>query len=1025
MSDGTQLYRSTGVALLRAALTPLGEIPTRWPDLDEVPDCVAWLRRTWARPGLAAGITAAGPTLARRVETLIAGADDGDPKRVRRATASVVRYVLRGAGRPTPFGLFAGVAPTTVGSRTRVDWGTEHRPLARVDTEWLADIVERLEACPELLARVDVVFGRPVTERGDRLERANGPLRVSVRRTRAVLAAREAAASPVRFGTLVDTMAAAFPRVDRARIEALSAGLVRRGFLISSLRAPMTVTDPLARLVDELGRVRAEEVPAVAPLVAGLRLVAEDVRRHNEASLADRAVLRADLGTRMRTLSDAGRTVLGVDTRLDCRVDVPHAVAWEMERAASALLRTTRRPAGESAWRAYHAAFLDRYGVGAAVPLADVVCPDTGLGYPAGYPTATEVAPVETATPRDDRLLAMAWRAMADGVGVGEVVLTDSDVRTLADGTGFDERRIPPHLELSARVHARSARALDRGEFTLVVAPAGAAGTLTSRFTPTVGGSGLEDVYRTLPPATEGALRVQLSTPPVYAHAQNVGRVPRYLPHVLSLGEHRGSDDRHIAVDVRDLAVSATSTGLHLVDRSRHVVVEPQVFHALALHRQVSPLARFLARLPRALGAQWYEFDWGPRARLLPWLPRVRHGRSVLSPARWRVAEDDLPAASVDGNSWRLALDAWRTRWKCPDTVELRDAADRTLRLSLDEPAHAELLRVHLAGRGHAVVHEAAPAAEFGWIGGHVHEIALPLVARRPPAPSPLLGPPDLAAGPVCGAAPGSASAEWVYARIHTHPERFDEIIAHRLPELAATLDRDRARWFVRHRGGHERDHLRLYLHTPDPHDRAAVMAAVERWTRELCAGRVVSHLVLDTYRPEVGRYGAGAAMAAAERVFAADSRAVAAWLVHAATIDLAPVAWAALSMVDIACAFHGDPGEGMRRLAARPIAAAPGVERAIADTVAARITVDGVDPAGLPAELTAARAARAHALAGYRESLPAEADVDGILDALLRLHHNRALGIDPTGERTCRRLARRAALAFRARPVAPRADRA
>ncbi|MFE5325075.1 lantibiotic dehydratase [Embleya sp. NPDC056575] len=1020
MSDGTQLYRSTGVALLRAAVTPLGEIPTRWPDPDEVPDCVAWLRQTWSRPGLAAGITAAGPTLARRVEALIAGTDGGDPKRVRRATAAVVRYVLRSAGRPTPFGLFAGVAPLTVGSHTRVDWGAEHRPMARVDTEWLADLVDRLEACPQLLARVDVVFSRPVTERGDRLELANGPFRVSVRRTRAVLAAREAAASPVRFGTLVDAVAEAFPRVDRARIEALSADLVRRGFLISALRAPMTVTDPLARLVDELRRVHADTVPAVAPLVAGLRLVAEGVRGHNEASLADRAALRADLGARMRTLSDAGRTALGVDTRLDCRVAVPHAVAWEMERAASALLRTTRRPAGESAWRAYHAAFVDRYGVGAAVPLADVVDPDTGLGYPAGYPTATEVAPAETATPRDDRLLAMAWEAMADGVGVGEVVLTDADIRTLADGTGFDERRTPPHLELSARVHAHSVRALDRGEFTLVVAPAGAAGTITSRFTPTATGSGLEDVYRTLPPTTEGALRAQLATPPLYAHAQNVGRVPGYLPHVLSLGEHRGPDDSHIAVDVRDLAVLATSTGLHLVDRSRHVVVEPQVFHALALHRQVSPLARFVARLPRALGAQWYEFDWGPRAQLLPWLPRVRYGRSVLSPARWRLTGDDLPAASADGNSWRLALRVWRTRWKCPDTVELRDATDRTLRLSLDEPAHAELLRGHLAKRGHAIVHEAASAAEFGWIGGHVHEIALPLAARRPPAPSPLIGLPGRAADPVCGAAPGSASEEWVYAKIHAHPERFDEIIAHRLPELAVALDRDRARWFVRHRGTHERDHLRLYVHTPDPHDRAAVMAAIERWTRELRAGRAASHLVLDTYRPEVGRYGAGAAMAAAERVFAADSRTVAAWLAHAPTMDLAPLAWAALSMVGIACAFHGDPGEGMRRLAAQPIGAAPRVERAIADTVPARITADGVHPTGLPAELSAAWAARAQALAAYRELLPADTDTDAILDALLCLHHNRALGIDPTGERTCRRLARQAVLAFRAHPVGP-----
>src|SRR5205823_10448627 len=116
----------------------------------------------------------------------------------------------------------------------------------------------------------------------------------------------------------------------------------------------------------------------------------------------------------------------------------------------------------------------------------------------------------------------------------------------------------------------------------------------------------------------------------VYPNGENVCRVPAYLPHVLALGEHH-HDPTVISLD--DLAVTATRTGLHLVSLSRQRVLEPQVVHALALEKQPPPLARFLAHLSRALGATWHQFDWGPAAQRLPFLPRVRYRRAILSPA--------------------------------------------------------------------------------------------------------------------------------------------------------------------------------------------------------------------------------------------------------------------------------------------------------------------------------------------------------------------------------------------------------
>jgi len=47
---------------------------------------------------------------------------------------------------------------------------------------------------------------------------------------------------------------------------------------------------------------------------------------------------------------------------------------------------------------------------------------------------------------------------------------------------------------------------------------------------------------------------------------------------------------------------------------------------------------------------------------------------------------------------------------------------------------------------------------------------------------------------------------------------------------------------------------------------------------------------------------------------------------------------------------------------------------------------------------------------------LPDDADIDAVVESLLHMHHNRAIGIDPATERTCRRLAYQAARAQQAR---------
>jgi hypothetical protein len=119
---GQPLYRHSGVALLRAAAAPLTRAPDRWPDPSDAEACRGWLDLVWSQPHLADAIRLANPGLADRVDAIRAGRTV-QAKQLRRATLSTIRYVLRATGRHTPFGLFAGVAPASLGTTAQVRWG--------------------------------------------------------------------------------------------------------------------------------------------------------------------------------------------------------------------------------------------------------------------------------------------------------------------------------------------------------------------------------------------------------------------------------------------------------------------------------------------------------------------------------------------------------------------------------------------------------------------------------------------------------------------------------------------------------------------------------------------------------------------------------------------------------------------------------------------------------------------------------------------------------------------------------------
>jgi len=245
--------------------------------------------------------------------------------------------------------------------------------------------------------------------------------------------------------------------------------------------------------------------------------------------------------------------------------------------------------------------------------------------------------------------------------------------------------------------------------------------------------------------------------------------------------------------------------------------------------------------------------------------------------------------------------------------------------------------------------------------------------------------------------------------KLYGHPDRVPEILTAYLPALLDGWAKAPEWWFVRY--SDPDPHLRLRFRLSDPIAFSDVARRIGAWATGLRQDGLVGRVQWDTYLPEIGRYGTGAAMEAAEGVFTADSAAAVAQMALPVPRRLRLTVTAA-SFVDLASSFAGGPEPGARWLVGHlKRAAAPDRDLQLETNRLGNPDSGFAGLLGIPGgeRVLAAWSKRRTALDRYREALAwsGEIEAESVLASLLHMHHIRAAGIDTDGEEVCRRLAR------------------
>ncbi|MFI6054331.1 lantibiotic dehydratase [Streptomyces violascens] len=1022
-----RLFTAAEPVLLRAPARPVPEHPDG-PAGPAEADLAAYVAEAAADPLFREAIEVSSPSLAQVLARDTPPTGDA----LRRAATAVGRYRLRMTTRPTPFGLLAGVALARFGDSASVRWGERHRTAVRPDLGWLASVVDRLHRDPAVLPGLLLVADQQRVVRGSRVTlpyvpTSSGDVKreVSLRHTPVVAEALRQSAEPAPFPELIRRVRAAFPTAPAEAVTQLVHTLVLRGFLHTDLMPPPDADDPLGHVLARL--------PAGMPLRAELDAVRGDLRQCEELSAGgERLKALRSVRERMSGVCPADH-VLQVDLALDADVVLPREVREEFERAATVLWRLSPPRTAPAHLRAYHQAFVERYGTERAVPVAELLDVETGLGPPEGYeyPRGGPV-PAPSAGPEEDdsgrgRLLAeLAAGALADrepGQPMPEVVLDDALLDRLAgpgpssdaDGEGA-AHRVPDSFELYGELVGRG------DESRVVLSPvvgSDVAGATFGRFAGLLGGAGLmSEVAGT---GGGGPVPVHLEFSPARPRYANITRTPRWLDHRVVVSAFPDADGPHVlALD--DLLVTADLERLTVHSRSLGRPVEVRAHHVLNQRTGAPNAARFLHEVSLTGHRPWQPWDWGA-ANALPALPRVRCGRTVLAPATWR-----LGVPTDDFDQWCAALASWRRRWSVPGRVRLV-TSDQRISLDLQLPWHQRLLYAHARSAEHAILQEEPAAGADGWLrgpdGSRTAELVVALHgarqqdSRRPvPLPKPLHWPKGRAVLP---------GGNWLYARLDAAEIRHDTLLEEHLPQLLALLPGHVDRWFfIRYRD--PAPHLRIRFHGHEPGPVAALLPLVRDWAADLSRANLAAGMRLETYDPELERYGGPEAMAAAERVFEADSLAALAGIAALrgrsgperdllAAVNAADLARHVLDGV-------GGPPPGVWFPAA--FAKSERDHRAFRDhraSVLRAIGPDGPAPDAAGPGLRQAWKERAARLAEYGQLLaelyardPERRPPASVAASLIHMSHNRLIGIDPEAERRAHALARGAFEAHSAR---------
>ena len=881
--------RASEFFVLRTPLLPFDEFERWSSDLEaprsgyseaaiekDVRELRARLVKIVSRPEVREAIFIASPDLDDRVADWVEQPDSESGQKVERA---LVRYFTRMCTRATPFGLFAGFSLGRLSDHT--DLATSARSdyvrHTRLDMDYLSALSEALSADINVASRLRYRPNSSLYRNAGRVRYAESRMKgntrhhhlVAVEETDYLLDTLERATSGATPNELAEALVDEEITIDEA-LEYIHE-LIENQLLVSPLTLPVTGSDPLTVLTNELLEIEAGQFTG---RMADARSALEKL---------DSGGLGASIESYKEIAEYLDELPAEVELRRLFQVDMskPAPVATlgqepihELIRGMQVLLGIfgARRDPLES----FREAFVERYEM-RSVPLTEVLDEESGIGFDTSGAASAANSPLleglvfPPGEPDDDRWatrhnlmlrkLEEAWRH-----GSHEWSLTPEDLRDLEHPRHYD---LPNAFQVMATLLASSQAEMEKGDFRLV-------------FSGAEGPSGARLMGRLCYAEDELTQKVRqhvkdeesFEPDAIFAEIAHLpeGRMGNVLlrpvlrDFEIPFLARSGVDETH-QIPISDLDVSVESGRVVLRSRGLGKEVVPRLSSAHNYTYKSLGVYRFLCALQSQHVTGGLIWDWGPLNNA-DFLPRVRSGRLVFCRARWLVRDSELKGLGTHSDGALMAKIAeWRSTRSIPRRVLLTES-DNELLVDFDNALCVKSFMAAVKGKAVVTLTEFDDRlCATGPEGRFAHELLVPFV--RTPQPRRLHSKPSIADRSVARSNP--PGGEWLYAKLYTGSSTADMVLREMVAPLVEQVS---VPWFFV-RFGDPAHHLRLRFNANQEVLRNQVWPRFRELVEPLLNDGRVWRLQLDTYEREIERYGGATALLHVEEMFHFDSEAV------------------------------------------------------------------------------------------------------------------------------------------------------
>ncbi|WP_397600465.1 lantibiotic dehydratase [Silvanigrella sp.] len=810
-----------------------------------------------------------------------------DSRKLEQLKAGLLKYFSRACTRSTPYGYFASIKMGYFSEcqNLNVDSNLYYKSV-RPDMEWIHKFIKNIEENITILPNLKIKLNQTTYINGDRaylpyssntmtitnVENSKAQLNedISIKCTSLVQFIFEILKNDMEVNILINKIKEKFKLNEENKIYALLQELIQNGFIITELKPIMGKTDILSSLISKVSLFSSQK---------------SNYEYLVNLSLKINSYLKLKIGEGIEELNDIivemqklyfVKNPLQIDIfqKTKEQITIEHENVFNLKKITNFLLKFSNYYNGFWQIREYHSEFLNKYGFAQEVGIKELLDENMGLGAPANYKFPKSFRKIKNKESQNDMILNYFFdKITQSNFKQSECIqISEQDLKRL----DIKEKKldnIPDTIEIYANIF--NDKEANRNKISLSAIQ----NTFTTcstfgRFTNLFSEQNKIDIsnyIRELEIKYPDTLFCELIFSPTSIRSSNVALTESYWSYRIYLDSFADGDKCNL--NLEDIVVCANNKRLYF--KSLQYQKEVVFVASHMLNFQNAPnIIRFMREVSYEKEIFWNHFPLSEFSNFT-YIPRIEYENIIVTPRTWKLNLLALKEFKIDfevQKDFTHTFLLWKEAWKVPDFVNAIHSDNKIL-LDLRKDFHIQELKKDFI-RNEKLILQENLEIQFCNLNNeekiYNHEAVIPFYSIHNKKN-------NLEILEKCKSNKYSRNfypgGDWLYCKMYISNTREEEFISNYIYEFINEIKKEmeiETWYFIRYQD--PKKHVRFRVLLKDKKDYANLLMKFNYIFEFLAKKGILNSSSIETYEPEIERYGGPDLMPLAEKIFMNDS---------------------------------------------------------------------------------------------------------------------------------------------------------